>query len=216
MAIDLVIFDCDGVLVDSEPITTRLLIDHARRLGLELDVEDALLRWKGGRLADVVAEIEERLGRSVPETFALDFRAELVVRMAEEVQAVPGILDVLDQLTYPACVASNGPRAKMNASLGATGMLERFEGRIFSAYEVGTFKPEPGLFLHAAEALGALPSRCVVIEDSVGGVTAGIAAGMAVYAYATDEHGEAMADAGATLFHAMAELPALLGSHAAS
>lgn len=210
MPIELVIFDCDGVLVDSEPLTTALIVEHVQRLGLELDVESALRRFKGGRMADVIAYVEKQLGITVPEDFVPQFRAELAERLGSQVEAVPGIVQVVAELQWPSCVASNGPRMKMDASLGRAGLLAYFEGRIYSAYEVGSFKPEPDLFLHAAAAHGASPVGCVVIEDSVSGVRAGVAAGMTVLAYDAEGDGDAMAQAGGRLFEDMRLLPELL------
>ncbi len=208
MGIDLVIFDCDGVLVDSEGITTRVYIACLADLGLTWRYEDAVHRFRGGKLADVVAEAEADLGRPLPPDFTEGFRERLFAALQQEIEPIPGIVQALDTLPYPTCVASNGPRAKMDATLGTTGLLERFEGRIFSAYDVGSFKPEPGLFLHAAASLGARAERCVVVEDSDGGVRAAVAAGM--HALAFDAHGAGLAAEGATRFTDMAALPGLL------
>lgn len=212
MDVELIIFDCDGVLVDSEPLTTQLIADHARRLGLEMDVDDALARFKGGRLADVIAYVEAELGITVPETFIPDFRRDLAELLGREVEPVPGILKALERMPWPACVASNGPMVKMDASLGRVGLCERFAGRIYSAYDVGIFKPDPGLFLFAAQQHEASPAGCVVVEDSVGGVTAGVAAGMHVLAYDPEGEGGAMAEAGGTLFADMHTLPELVAA----
>ncbi len=208
MGIDLVIFDCDGVLVDSEGITTRTYIDALAELGLTWAFEDAVHRFRGGKMADVIALAEADLGRPLPDGFVERFRAVLFERLRTECDPVEGIVEALDRLSHPVCVASNGPRAKMDATLGSTGLMPRFEGRIFSAYEVGSFKPEPGLFLHAAEALGARPDRCVVVEDSDGGVRAAVAAGMHALAY--DGHGANLKAEGATKFEDMRALPGLV------
>ncbi len=208
MGIDLVIFDCDGVLVDSEGITTRVYIACLAELGLTWRYEDAVHRFRGGRLADVVAQAEADLGEPLPEGFTQDFRERLFEALQHEIEPIPGIVEALAALPYPTCVASNGPRAKMDATLGSTGLMAQFEGRIFSAYDVGSFKPEPGLFLHAAASLGARAERCVVVEDSDGGVRAAVAAGM--HALAFDGHGANLEAAGATRFTDMRALPGLL------
>jgi HAD superfamily hydrolase (TIGR01509 family) len=161
-------------------------------------------------MVDVVAQAEADLGRPLPADFTQTFRALLFERLRRDVRPVPGVVAALDALPYPTCVASNGPRAKMDATLGSTGLLDRFEGRIFSAYEVGSFKPEPGLFLHAAAALGADPARCAVVEDSDGGLRAAVAAGMHALAY--DGHGAGLEAAGATRFTDMARLPQILAA----
>ena len=183
MAIELVIFDCDGVLVDSEAITTRTIVDTLADEGLAWSFAHVREAFHGGRMADVVERAEEALGRPLPEDYVPRFRERLFARLRAEIEPVPGILEALDALPYPMCVASNGPREKMEATLGTTGLLRRFEGRVFSAYEVGVFKPEPDLFLHAARTLGADPAACVVVEDSDGGLTAALRAGMRAVAY---------------------------------
>lgn len=210
MATELVIFDCDGVLVDSEGITTDAWVEAMRGLGLAWQAADVMHHFRGGKMADVIATAEAELGAPVPEDFVQGFRARLYERLGSEVEAVPGIAAALDALVHPVCVASNGPREKMDVTLGCTGLLKRFAGRIFSAYEVGSFKPEPGLFLHAAKACGAAPERCVVIEDSDSGVRAGVAAGMTVLAY--DGHGESFRAEGARRFSDMADLPGLIAA----
>jgi len=208
--IDLVIFDCDGVLVDSEDITTAAWVEAMQGLGLDWQAVDVGRHFHGGKLADVIAAAEADLGGPVPEGFVAQFRARLYERLGREVRPVAGIVEALEAFVWPACVASNGPRAKMEATLGSTGLLARFEGRIFSAYDLGTFKPEPGLFLHAAGACGAEPERCVVVEDSDSGVRAAVAAGMRVICY--DGHGAAVKAAGAVRLGDMAGLPAALAA----
>ncbi len=208
--IELVIFDCDGVLVDSEHITMRTIVESCALLGLELDVEQASRLFEGGHWALVLAEVERRLGRPVPDDFTTTFRARLVAALDNEIEPVDGIFDVLAQLPHPKCVASNGPHRKMHTTLGRTGLLPHFEGRIFSAYDIDDFKPAPGLFLHAARTLGAHPDHCVVIEDSENGVRAARAAGMRSIAYVPRGDGEVLASHGATLLRDMRELLSLL------
>ncbi len=207
---ELVIFDCDGVLVDSEVITMRTIIASCADLGLELDMLEAEQMFTGGHWAVVVAEIERRLGGRVPDTFTPDFRARLVKALDSEVEPVDGIIDVLDAMTHARCVASNGPHAKMEATLGRCGLLPYFEGRVYSAYDIDRFKPDPGLFLHAAEQCGTNPARCVVVEDSMNGVRASEAAGMRTIAYVSKGDGEALRAAGATILRDMRKLVDLL------
>jgi beta-phosphoglucomutase-like phosphatase (HAD superfamily) len=194
MDIDLVIFDCDGVLVDSEPITTAVWIEALETLGLAWKADEHIARFRGGRMADVIAAAEADLGAPVPAGFVDGFRTRLFERLRREVRPVP--------------------RAKMESTLGSTGLLARFEGRIFSAYDVGHFKPDPGLFLHAAAALGARASRCVVVEDSVAGLRAAAAAGMRAFAY--EAPGLDLGADGAVPFRDMRALPGLLAHVAAS
>lgn len=205
----LVIFDCDGVLVDSEAITTATIVEAMAAQGLVWTHEHVMTRHHGGNLAAVRAEAEAALGRSLPADFVERFRARLFEKLEAEVQPIEGIAAALDAIPHRTCVASNGPQLKMQASLGATGLLARFEGRIFSAYDIDLFKPDPGLFLHAAREMGTDPSECVVVEDSDSGVRAAVAAGMRVLAYTG--HGFNLQADGAETFSHMAQLPDLIG-----
>ena len=207
-----VIFDCDGVLVDSEIIASRLWVEMAGELGHRLDPALALRQFKGAQMARSVAGLEGRLGARLPDGFVPEFRVRMAARLEAELRPVPGIEAVLAGLSVPFCVASNGPREKMDITLRVSGLLPWFEGRIFSAYEVGAFKPDPGLFNAAALALGAEPSRCAVVEDSVSGIRAGVEAGMKVFAYCVADEAVEHAQAGAVVFHDMADLPGLLGA----
>ncbi|MCP5153025.1 MAG: HAD-IA family hydrolase [Ectothiorhodospiraceae bacterium] len=183
MRFDAIIFDCDGVLVESEGIATQVVLEMTRELGHTIHIENAEDRFRGRKLHDNVAMVEEMLGVRFPETFVADARARMADVFRDRLQPVPGIDRVLDAITVPTCVASSGPIEKIEVTLGVTGMLERFRGRIFSGYALQTWKPAPDLFLHAARALGAAPERCAVVEDSEPGVRAGVAAGMSVFHY---------------------------------
>ena len=204
------IFDCDGVLVDSETLGNRVIADTVNELGLALTFEDSIRLFRGLKMAEVVLAIEARLGRRLPEAFVPDLRARMADLFHRELRAVEGVEQALDELRMPTCVASNAPMDKIRLTLGLTGLLQRFDGRIFSAYEVGAWKPDPGLYLHAAKAMGADPEACVVVEDSVPGVQAAVAAGMRALGYAPSGGGE-LADNGAEVFSSMALLPKLIG-----
>jgi HAD superfamily hydrolase (TIGR01509 family) len=209
---ELIIFDCDGVLVDSEVIALTVMARSASDEGAAMDVDDAIRSFRGVKMADCVREIERRLGRGVRETFVADLRRATAVAFDAELKAVDGIHPALADITIPVCVASNGPMSKLTQTLGLTNLLDRFEGRIFSAYEVGSWKPDPGLFLHAAQTLGVHPSRCVVVEDSLPGIRAAQSAGMRVLGF-TGGDPRAEQELGAIckdLFHRMSDLPALL------
>lgn len=211
----MVIFDCDGVLVDSEGIGSRVMAEMAVPLGLRLSDEEALERFRGRKVATCVEEIEALIGDPVPEGFVKEFRQRCADRFRAELRPVPGIADLLGELDMPFCVASSAPLDKIRLVLDLCGLLHHFEGRIFSAYEIGCWKPDPGLFLHAAHALGVAPADCVVVEDSLVGVQAARAAGMAVFAYVPDfasgdPADSPLASAGATVFDRMERLPALL------
>ena len=208
---DLVIFDCDGVLVDSELLANRVLAEAVTALGIDMDADEAMRTFRGLKMAECVRQIEARLGQTVPHTFLSDFRTRESDAFKRDLRPVDGITHVLENLSTPFCVASNGPREKIELSLGITGLRPHFSERIFSAYDVGCWKPDPGLFLHAATTLGVAPGRCVVVEDSVTGVTAAAAAGMCVFGYAAAQEDESsLSAAGATTFHTMRDLPNLL------
>ncbi|HET7558139.1 MAG TPA: HAD-IA family hydrolase [Rhodanobacteraceae bacterium] len=183
MPIDAVIFDCDGTLVDSELLANEVLVEYAAGFGVPITLEEALQCYVGGKMADCVADMERRLGRKLPDSFVPELRARTAEIFRERLQAMEGAAEMLEALQVPCCVASSGPREKIELSLGLTGLLPRFEGRIFSAYEVGHWKPDPRLLLHAAEAMGVPPKHCAVVEDSLPGIRAGLAAGMTTFAF---------------------------------
>jgi HAD superfamily hydrolase (TIGR01509 family) len=210
--IELVIFDSDGVLVDSEIIALTVLARAASEEGAAIGVEEAIRAFRGLKIADCVREIERRLGRDLRETFVADLRRETALAFDAELKPVEGIHGALAEISVPVCVASNGPMSKLTHTLGLTKLLDRFEGRIFSAYEVGSWKPDPGLFLHAAHTLGVPPSRCIVVEDSLSGIYAAKAAGMRVLGF-TDGDPQVEQELRAiceNLFHRMSDLPGLL------
>jgi len=180
-----VIFDCDGTLVDSEVPGMDVLHAHARALGLDVTREVAHRQFRGARMADCVAWIGAQLQHK-PDGFEGNFtrrvRSAQAERFREGLAIIPGAFALLERLTIPSCVATNGPREKAELTLGLTGLLRFFPDRLFSAYDVGSFKPDPGLFLHAARVMGVAPQCCAVVEDSLPGIQAGLAAGMQVYA----------------------------------
>lgn len=208
--IQLVIFDCDGVLVDSEFLTHRVVADMARERGGQMTTEQALRELRGGNIARTIAAVERDIGRALEPDFEQVFRARCKRVFDEELQPVEGIEQVLNQLPWPYCVASSGPPVKMQATLGATGLLPRVEGRLFSAHDIQVWKPAPDLFLHAAAAMGVAPEYCVVVEDTSLGVRAGVAAGMRVFGYAAHDDGASLREHGAEVFTHMRQLPALL------
>jgi HAD superfamily hydrolase (TIGR01509 family) len=205
-----VIFDCDGVLVDSEPISNRVLAECLTAEGLPTTTEQSVERYMGRSWAACVQLSEKALGRPLPDGFADDFHARLYAAFERELRPIPGIEDALDRIELPACVASSGSHERIRRVLGLTGLLERFDDRIFSAADVRHGKPAPDLFLHAAHASGFDVARCAVVEDSPAGVAAGRAAEMYVLGYADLTPEETLRAAGARVFRDMAELPDLL------
>jgi HAD superfamily hydrolase (TIGR01509 family) len=190
---ELVIFDCDGVLVDSEIVSNEVLAEVITEQGWSLTLQETLARFKGLAIDDIWQIVADRLGRPISEPANRDFRARQLVALSARVQAVPGARELLCSLSIPYCVASNGPPEKMQATLGGTGLLSLLEGRLFSRTEVARPKPYPDLFLHAASMMGVLPRTTLVVEDSPLGVHAALKAGMRVVGFA----GTATADASA-------------------
>lgn len=208
---ELVIFDCDGVLVDSERLAVKVDVEVLARLGWPLSEEEVVQRFVGVSDADVTRMIEERLGSPVPGGWQASFEPLYRSAFERELRPVDGIVEALDRIDLPTCVASSGTHEKMRFTLGLTGLYQRFEGRIFSATEVPRGKPAPDLFLHAAERMGARPDRCVVVEDSAYGAEAGRAAGMRVLAYGAGVTPPArLTGPNTVVFDDMRHLPALL------
>ena len=192
--IEAVLFDCDGVLVDSEGVAAECIVEFAARYGARFELEEALARFTGARMADTLRDIEERGKCTLPDDFEDELRARMAAEFESRLRPIEGAAALVESLDLPYCVVSNGPRPKMEATLRIAGLLEHFAGRIVSAYEVGVWKPDPGLFLHAARTLGVPPERCAVVEDSDYGVAAGVAAGMQVFALVPEERADAMPD----------------------
>lgn len=213
MQYDLVIFDNDGVLVDSEPISNRILAGHLTELGHPTTYEDSIRDYMGGAVHRIHDVVFERSGQRLPDGFNEAFHARVFAAFERELEPVAGVVDVLDALAadgVPYCLASSGSHERIRVALRRTGLYERFgEERIFSAQDVGRGKPAPDLFLHAAAAMGVPPRRCAVVEDSPLGVQAALAAGMDVYAFTAMTPPERLAGATA-LFGGMDVLPELL------
>jgi HAD superfamily hydrolase (TIGR01509 family) len=208
---DLVIFDCDGVVVDSERIVFGVFGSFIRSLGVHLTDAETREQFLGRSLADCMAIVERLRGTPAPPGSLERYTADRDRVLRERVQPVAGIREVLEKLTIPFCIASSGGHDKMRITLGATKLMPLFEGRLFSATEVPRAKPAPDIFLFAAERMGASPARTAVVEDTVNGVRAGRAAGMTVFGYVDLTPAAKLAEAGATrTFTQMSELPALL------
>ncbi len=183
MTVEAVIFDCDGTLVDTESIENRVIVEHAAEFGFQTTPDEAMHLFAGIKMAVCVEIIEERIGRQLPDDFIPNFRKRCVDEFERGLVPLPGVVESLEQLELPFCVASNGPLEKMKKTLGLTGLLKFFGDQLYSAYEIECWKPAPGLFLHAASKLGFAPTQCLVVEDSPTGVAAGVAAKMKVAAY---------------------------------
>jgi len=210
---DLVIFDCDGVLVDSEFISNRVFAEMLVELGVPVTLDDMFERFVGHSMEYCLDLVRGMLGHDVPPGFVDRYRERTRREFVEQLQPVPGIHAALDALTCASCVASSGDHAKMRTTLGLTGLLERFEGRLFSATQVARGKPAPDVFMFAAAQMGASPDRVAVVEDTPTGVAAGVAAGMTVFGYAARTPAARLRDAGAAfVFTEMRDLSALLSA----
>ncbi|MGW2569675.1 HAD family hydrolase [Streptomyces sp. 75] len=213
MRYDLVIFDNDGVLVDSEPISNRLLAAYLTELGHQTSYEDSLRDYMGSAMHRIHDLIEERTGQRLPEDFDDVFHARVFEAFERELEPVAGAVGVVEKLAadgVPYCVASSGSHERIRVGHRKTGLDRWFDdGRIFSSQDVGRGKPAPDLFLYAAERMGVAPERCVVVEDSPLGVQAAVAAGMDVYGFTAMTPAERLV--GATqLFGDLGELADLL------
>jgi HAD superfamily hydrolase (TIGR01509 family) len=184
----LVIFDCDGVLVDSEPLSVRVLVEALNRHGVDMAEEEAYRRFLGRSLATMKQVMDEEYGFHTGPEFLEAMRLDLYSRFKKELQPIPGIAETLDRLSTPRCVASSSNPDRIRLSLTITGLIDKLEPHIFSATMVKNGKPAPDLFLHAASHMGMDPKDCIVIEDSPAGIEAAQRAGMTVFGFAGGSH----------------------------
>lgn len=207
----LIIFDCDGVLVDTEPLTNRVLAQCVCDEGWEIDEAYSIANFKGRNLAEILIDVETQLGRALPnllDAYRTRMYCEIETHGVPAIEGIHELLDALDAMGDDSphrCVATNAPLKKANLTLGGSGLSDRFVHRtlpesqtLFSAYEIGKWKPDPGLFLHAASSMGHAPEQCIVVEDSSAGVVAARNAGMRVIGLATLTPASVLMDAGAT------------------
>lgn len=208
-----IIFDCDGVLVDTERVMISVLLEMASEFGVgKMDLDDAVHAFSGRHMVETIKTLEKHAGQSFPQDFEQDFRARAYNRFRQDVRPVEGIHGLLDELVIPYCVASSGPRDKILLNLELTGLLRYFpESHIFSSYEINSWKPDPGIFLHAAKTMGFDPRTTAVIEDSVAGVEAAVKGGFRVFAISSGKNRNDLIKCGATTFGHMRELRPLLG-----
>ena len=207
---ELIIFDCDGVLVNTEPITNRVLAQCVTQAGWAVDTAYSIAHFKGRNLDDILRDVEQQVGHPLPDLIG-NYRQRMYHEMntlgVPAIEGIHELLDALDAMTHDAphrCVATNAPFEKANLTLGGSGLIDRFAHRdgtdrktMFSAYEIGKWKPDPSLFLHAAETMGHAPKDSIVIEDSPAGVQAARNAGMRVIGFADLSDPRTLLDAGA-------------------
>ncbi|MET0222699.1 MAG: HAD family hydrolase [Tardiphaga sp.] len=216
MPIDLVIFDCDGVLVDSEIISCQTHADMFSLSGYPITAAQVFERFLGRSAKQAQLEVEAELGRPLPDDFTARLQERLFGAFKADLQAVIGITQALDAIDIPVCVASSGSHERMRVSLGAVGLYDRLAPHIFSSSQVANGKPAPDLFLFAAAQIGAAPEACLVVEDSIAGIKGAVAAGMTVLGFhggshCGPDHAASLQAAGANAtFGDMSQLPALI------
>lgn len=206
----LIIFDCDGVLVDSERISNTVFADMLNELGLAVTLNDMFEQFVGHSMSYCLDLAERLLQRPVPDGFVEKLRERTAIAYRTQLQPVPGVMEVLQTLKIPYCVASNSTHQEMQTTLGITELLPYFEGKRFSVADVERGKPHPDIFLYAAAQMGIGPSQCAVVEDTPVGVKAGIDAGMQVFGYAKLTPAARLEQEGAIAFSHMHRLPHLL------
>lgn len=205
-----VIFDCDGVLVDSEPISNQVMANMANENGANIDLDYALRNFKGGSLYKCIENIETLINNKLPQTFEKEYRERSNKAFKKYIKPIDGVKDLISSLNIPFCVASSGPRHKIELNLSLTGLLPLFKDNIFSCYDINKWKPDPAVFLWAAKTMGFKPEECVVIEDSLSGVTAALNGGFDVFAFTAHDYNNQLDKISATTFSNMAALKSLI------
>lgn len=203
------LFDCDGTLVDSERLCHIALVRKFRELGIDLDVDDLVMRFRGWKLASLLEQLCAENTIELPATFVPSYRALTAELFAQQLRPVAGVRAALEQLDHPMAVVSNGPLAKITQTLSFCGLSHYFDGRIYSAYATGFWKPDPRAFTHAAADMGYAPEQCIVIDDGLIGVEAGVQAGMRTLFF--NQYDEPCPYPQVESFSSMAALSALVG-----
>lgn len=209
------LFDCDGTLVDSEPLLAAELAASLNEVGLPFSPSDYMGEFRGARFVNIVTELQRRHGEIDPQRLKdseADMRRKLASRLATELQPLEGVHEALDALaTYPRAVVSNGPETKIRTGLAATGLTDYFGDKLFSGYTANCWKPDPCLYLHAASIMGYRPKDCVAIDDSIVGVKAALSAGMTVIHLNRFPDAE-MTPEGAIAISSMYQLPTIIAN----
>ncbi|MGF1749234.1 HAD family hydrolase [Vibrio cionasavignyae] len=202
--IQLIIFDCDGTLVDSERLCNLALERQLAEVGVRYSAEQLIANYRGVKFTEILSSIQSECQLTLPDSFETEYRLKVRDLFDQQLTANEGVAEVLKSLTIPVCIGSSAPRAKIEHALNVTGLEKYFDNAIFSAHEVGSWKPEPGLFLHAANTMGVAPEHCCVVEDSLVGLQATHRAGMTSVYYAP--HLEEIDVFGSTHIQHMSEL----------
>lgn len=209
-----IIFDCDGVLVDSEVLGNQVFVDLANDYGANIDLDYAMEHFKGSFLYASMQHIEGIIGKPLPKDFESSYRQRSFDVFKKELRPVDGVAEVLANLKVPFCTASSGPQLKIRSNLATTGLLDFFGDAIFSCYDLGKWKPDPAIFLFAAESMGYAPNECLVIEDSVFGATAANRGGFDVFGFTAHEKSPDFIKKCTAVFDHMEQLtPMILWSH---
>jgi phosphoglycolate phosphatase len=207
---DLIIFDCDGVLVNSEPLANQVYVQILEEHGHQVNSEEYMREFSGASITQRLQVTSQKLNWTPPSNFTSTFQERLAELSKQVLEPVPGIHELIESITVPICIGSNGTRSEILLRLKLANLSEFFGDAIFSGLEVPHPKPAPDVFLAAAQSFNIPPSRCIVIEDSIPGVTAGVRAGMKVYGYAAFTSAEMLQAAGAIPFANMMELKSML------
>ena len=205
-----IIFDCDGVLVDSEPVSIQVLVDIANEYGANIDLAYGMKHFKGSFFDACKRMISELVQKELPDSLESEYRERSFEAFKKDMKPVEGVKNVLENINRPFCVASSGPEDKIELNLGLTGLLPFFENKIFSCYKIQKWKPDPAVFLWAAETMGFKPEECVVIEDSISGVRAAKAGGFDVFGYVAHDYNNQLKDEATKTFDSMDKLLSMI------
>ena len=210
MKYNCIIFDCDGVLVDSEAISAKVFQEMIAELGCNLDFDTVLNQITGTSMKENLAFFSEQIKGELPAGFESDFRKRSYEAFKTKLKPIEGIHEVLKMIKVPVGVASSGPCEKIRLNLTTTKLIDFFDGNIFSSYDIGSWKPEPQIYLHAAAKMGFSPTECAVIEDSLPGIQAAKAGGFDVFGFATEKNKASFKEAGAVVISQISDLADLL------
>lgn len=208
--VECVLFDCDGTLVDSEVLCSKAYVHMFAHFGIELKLQEVFKKYKGIKLYEIIGLVNAEQGVNLPASdLEPIFRQEVARLFDAELQPISGARELLAQMNAPMCTVSNGPVSKMQHSLGLTDMLSYFDDRLFSGYDIQRWKPDPAIVFHAAQQMQVPVERCILVDDSVAGAQAGIAAGIPVFYFCADPHNQPIDHPLVTTFDDLAQLPAL-------
>lgn len=205
-----VIFDCDGVLIDSEEISIGTLMEMTSSLGIQLEKDYVFKNFTGKSLKNIFKHIETLSNKKLPDNFEQKFREKTYKAFKNGIKPIKGTNDLLNKISIPYCVASSGPMEKIKLNLTATNLIEKFENRMFSSYEIGSWKPDPEIFEYAAKKMRFRPNECAVIEDSIAGIQAARKGEFDVFGLAKEHNKNSFENEGATIFFEMEKLYDLL------